>query len=110
MRCTPEVTISFRSLGKYTPRLCKSMALLLDVLFQCTVSETLYVMVEMTFEQAEPRVRADMGYEQNSRKESETQKDFSEEAVGPAFLVVDVWHIVSQDLQQALAKQGWAGD
>lgn len=110
MRCTHEVTISFRSLGKYTPRLCKSMTLLLDILFQCTVSETLYITVGMTFEQAELRVRTDIGYEQNSRKESETQKDFLEEAVGLAFLVVDVWHIVSQVLQQALAKQGWAGD
>lgn len=48
----------------------------------------------MALEKAKPRVRADIGYEQNLRKESEIQKAFSEEALGPAFLVVDVWHTV----------------
>lgn len=64
----------------------------------------------MALEQAEPRVRADAGYEQTPRKESETQKDFLEEAVGTAFRVVDVWHAVGQVLPWALAKQGQTGD
>lgn len=64
----------------------------------------------MALEQAEPRVRADTGYEQTPRKESETQKDFLEEAVGTAFRVVDVWHAVGQVSPWALAKQGETGD
>ena len=70
------------------------MNLLSDFFLYCIVSETLHLTVGMALEKAKPRVRADIGYEQNLRKESEIQKAFSEEALGPAFLVVDVWHTV----------------